>query len=578
MLAIRMIKVAFSWVTATRKRIAVVALTAVALTLALAFSFDTARVQLLRIAEKVGWWKEAEHALVPVRDEQGKIKYWTCTMHTSVRAAGPGKCPICGMDLVPVRETPPAAAGKPSMPAMQMPSPAPTAEQGAFFTVSPERQQLIGVQFSEVSYRTLEKTIRTVGRVELDQQKIAEVHPKISGWIEQVFVDYQWQHVRQGDPLFTLYSPDLVAAQEEYLLALKAQEGLGSSPFPKAAVGARSLLEDARARLRLWDITDEQIQELERTREVKRTLNLYSPISGHVVERNAFPRMRVTPDTKVYIIADHTSVWVHVDLYEDEIAWVHLGRTARMTLRAYPNRIFTGKVTFIWPHLDMITRTLKVRLEFPNPDLTLKPMMYSDVELHIPLGRRLAVPKTAVLPTGERNLVFVDRGEGQMEIRAILLGAETEQFYEVVRGLRLGERVVSAANFLIDAESQIQGAIATWQAQERAAPAAGEKPREEFSVEIREPRQAQVGKNTLRLLVKDASGKPLENAEVELSMFMPQMGGMPPMSASATLHTIGLGEYAGDIGIPIAGTWQTTVTLKKSGKMLGSVRTQIMAR
>lgn len=452
-----------------RVRIALGVLAGLIALLALGFAFVPTRVRLLRLAEQAGLWKEAEHELVPVRDEQGKIKYWTCTMHPSVRAAGPGKCPICGMDLVPVREQPTAEAqkatgpGHTGMPGVEMPTAAPASAPTSFFAVSTERQQLIGVQFTQVAYHPLEKTIRTVGRVELDQQKIAEVHPKVSGWIEQAFVDYQWQHVRQGDPLFTLYSPDLVAAQEEYLLALKAQEQLAANPFPKAIAGARSLAENARARLRLWDITDEQIQELERTREVKRTLNLYSPISGHVVERNAFPRMRVTPDTKVYIIADHSSVWVHVDLYEDELAWVRLGQTARMTLRAYPNRVFTGKVTFIWPHLDMTTRTLKVRVEFPNPDLTLKPEMYADVELRIPLGRRLAVPKTAVLPTGERNLVFVDRGEGRMEIRAVELGAETEEFYEVVRGLRPGERVVSAANFLIDAESQIQGAIATWQ-------------------------------------------------------------------------------------------------------------------
>lgn len=346
----------------------------------------------------------------------------------------------------------------PGMPAMQTQPPA----ASGLFTVSPERQQLIGVQFSEVAYRDLEKKIRTVGRVELDQRKIAEVHPKVSGWIEKVFVDYQWQHVRTGDPLFTLYSPELVAAQEEYLLALKAQQELDGNPSLRAAAGARSLLDDARTRLQRWDVTAEQIAELDRTREVKRALTVYSPIAGHVVERNAYPQLRVTPDTKLYTIADHTSVWVHGDLYENEMAWVRLGQLARMTLAALPNRAFTGRVAFIWPHLDMMTRTLKVRLEFPNPDLTLKPEMYADIELRIPLGRRLAVPKTAVLPTGERNLVFLDRGEGRMEIRAVELGAETQEFYEVVRGLKARERVVTAAHFLIDAESQVQGAIATW--------------------------------------------------------------------------------------------------------------------
>lgn len=447
----------------SRLRAILLGVGALAFLFVLALAFTPTRVPLLRLAEAVGLWKEAQHTLVPVQDEQGRVKYWTCTMHPSVRASEPGKCPICGMDLVPVREQPeqPMAQHEHVAAAPEAVSAAPPPT--GMFTVSPERQQLIGVQFSEVAYQPLEKVIRTVGRVELDEQRIAEVHPKVSGWIEQAFVDYQWQHVRKGDPLFTLYSPELVSTQEEYLLALKAQHELAESSLPQAAAGARSLLENTRRRLRLWDISEEQIRELERTREVKRALIIYSPISGHVMERNAYPQMRVTPETKVYAIADHSRVWVHVELYEDEMAWVRLGQTVRMTLRAFPNRVFTGNVRFIWPHLDMTTRTLKVRLEFPNPDLALKPEMYADVELRIPLGRRLSVPKSAVLPTGERNLVFVDRGEGRMEVRTIEVGTATQEYYEVVRGLAAGERVVTAANFLIDAESQIQGAIGTWQ-------------------------------------------------------------------------------------------------------------------
>ncbi len=435
----------------------------------LAWIFPPTRVHLLRLADRLGLWQEGQHQYVAVKDEQGKIKYWTCTMHPSVRLSEPGKCPICAMDLVPVREltgTEPQTAATPEMPdtAAAKAEAASPPEDTGLFTLGTERRQLIGVRFTEVAYRDLEKTIRTVGRVELDQQKIAKLHPKISGWIEETFVNYEWQHIRKGDRLFTIYSPQLVSVQEEYLLALKAQEELGGeNPFPKASLGARSLVEDTQTRLRLWDVTEEQIRELERTKQVKRTLTVYSPIGGHVIQRNAFPQMRVTPETNIYTIADHSTVWVHVDIYEDEIAWVRIGQTAKMTMRAYRNRVFRGKVTFIWPHLDPVTRTLKVRLEFFNSDLALKPEMYADVVLRIPLGARLVVPKSAVLPTGERNLVFVDRGEGRMEIRAVGLGVETGQFYEVVRGLQIGERVVTAANFLVDAESQVQGAIATWQ-------------------------------------------------------------------------------------------------------------------
>ncbi len=360
------------------------------------------------------------------------------------------------MDLVPVREQ---AAETAAAESEVRPSPS-----AALFTVSPERQQLIGVQFTEVACRAMEKVIRTVGRVDLDETRIAHVNTKIEGWIERVFVNYTGQHVERGEPLFTIYSPELVATQREYLLALKAQDMLGKNPFPKVAAGAVSLLDATRERLRLWDITDEQIQELERTGRVKRALTIYSPVSGYVIERNAFPQMRVTPNTRLYTIADYSRVWVHADIYEDEIAFVKLGQKAEMTVPSYPGEVFEGVVTYIWPHLEEETRTLKIRMEFANPDLALKPQMYADVKLRVPLERKLAVPKSAVLRTGERDIVFVDRGHGRMEIRTVRLGHEVDEYYEVLDGLNLGERVVTAANFLISAESQVQGAIATWQA------------------------------------------------------------------------------------------------------------------
>lgn len=360
------------------------------------------------------------------------------------------------MDLVPVREQPTETAA--------VESEAKPSSSAALFTVSPERQQLIGVQFTEVDYRAMEKVIRTVGRVDLDETRIAHVNTKIEGWIDRVFVNYTEQRVERGDPLFTIYSPELVATQREYLLALKARHRLGDHALPQAAAGAISLLEATRERLRLWDITDEQIAELERTGRVKRTLTIYSPVSGYVVEKNAFPHMRVTPDMRLYTIADYGRVWVHADIYEDEIAFVKLGQRAEMTVASYPGEVFEGVVTYIWPHLEEETRTLKIRMEFANPDLKLKPEMYADVKLRIPLGRKLAVPKSAVLRTSERDIVFVDRGRGHMEIRAVRLGHEVDEYYEVRDGLKPGERVVTAANFLISAESQVQGAIATWQA------------------------------------------------------------------------------------------------------------------
>ena len=588
-----------NWLFRTPNGIVLIVLIGVAIVAAGVYWSDAGRIRVLQLAWKIGLYKEEKHELVAVRDEAGNILYWACTMHPWVRANDAGQCPICGMDLVPVRgeyketaaSAPPAGheghgAPKPQ-PATGTAPETPAGASSNLFAISPERQQLIGVRFTEATRRPLVKTIRTVGRVELDERLLTQIHTKISGWIEQTFVDFTWQHVAQGDPLFTIYSPELVSTQEEYLLALKAREQLGqeSNPFPVAATNARSLVESARARLQLWDVTPEQIAELERRREVKRTLTVYSPISGHVMERNAFPQSRVTPEMKLYTIADHSNVWVYVDIYENEISFVKLGQQTTMTVPAYPGEVFHGAVNYIDPHFQMDTRTMKVRLEFANTDLRLKPGMYAEVKLEIPLGARLVVPKNAVLRTGERDMVFVDRGAGQMEVRLVRLGMEVGDGYEVLSGLRAGERVVAAANFLVDAESQMQGAVATWQNQEgsvppeTARPSAGEA-QPGLTAEILEPQPAKVGKNTLRLIVRDASGMPVENAEVGVTLLMPAMPamGMAPVSVEATLQAMGQGQYTGTLEIPSPFSWQTTITVKKGGQLAGTVRTTLLAR
>lgn len=328
----------------------------------------------------------------------------------------------------------------------------------AMFTVDPGRQQLIGVRTSPVTYQTFDRTLRTIGTVALDETRMSEVHPKVAGWIEESFVDFQYQHVQEGDPLFTLYSPELVATQEEYLLALRAVDILGESRFPSVALGAEDLVRAARRRLELWDITPEQIAQLEEAREPLRAMTIYSPAIGHVMTRNAFPGQRVTPETMLYKIADHSVVWVKAVVYENDIAWVREGQRAVMRVQAIPGREFTGRLTFIDPHVNEQTRTLTVRVEFANVDLALKPGMYADLELSASMGRRLMIPESAVLPTGLRNVVFVDQGDGRMEIRDVQLGTRVSDHYEVLGGLTEGERVVTSGNFLIDAESKLQAA------------------------------------------------------------------------------------------------------------------------
>ena len=429
---------------------------------------------------------DQKHEYRPVFDEEGEIDYWTCAMHPSVRMKEPGKCPICSMDTVAVwkkdnSQQQPTAQAKTEdidstkngdeMSGMQghdhstmgvRTKPGIDQEAKSTFTVSPNRQQLIGIKTESVMIRTLDKEIRTVGMVTLDESKIYNVQTKYTGWIDKVFVDFKWQHVNIGQPLFSIYSPELVTAQEEYLLALKSNKILSDSQFADISSGADSLLKASRRRLELLGVSQSQIKELERTGEVKTNLIVYSPVKGHVAQKNAFENMHVEPNTVLYKIADHTTAWVQVDIYENEIPLVKLGEKATMTLASFPGEVFEGDVTFIWPHINPETRTVKARLEFPNPDLKLLPEMYADVTLDIPIGEKLTIPNSAVLRTGKKDIVFVDKGNGNMEIRRVELGQKAGGYYEVLRGLKSGEQVVSRANFLIDSESKIQAAVATW--------------------------------------------------------------------------------------------------------------------
>jgi membrane fusion protein, copper/silver efflux system len=431
-----------------------------------------------------------KHQWRPVRTKDGEIDYWTCAMHPSVRMKEPGKCPICGMELFPVKKNqgqkmdPPSPDGGKekqvtsddespgnmgtmdhSMPGMEMPAPAPVTGKGessSRFTVSLERQQLIGVKTEPAVMRSMDKKIRTVGRVTLDETKITKINTKFSGWIDKLYVDYTLEQVKKGDPLFSIYSPELVSTEQEYLLALRSKKILSDSEFPEISGGANSLLDATKKRLELWDISEDQIRELARTGKVKESLVIYSPVSGHVMEKNAFQNMYVEPNTSLYTIADHFDVWVEVDIYEQEIPLVKLGDSALMTLESLPGEEFHGKVTFIPPHLDMKTRTVKARLEFPNPDMKLLPEMYADVSIDVPLGEKLSIPESAVLRTGKADLVFVDKGGGSMEIRKVEIGDNAGGYYEVLKGLREGDMVVSRANFLIDSESNMQAAVASW--------------------------------------------------------------------------------------------------------------------
>lgn len=326
------------------------------------------------------------------------------------------------------------------------------------FRISPEKQQLIGVQYGTVEFQPISKSLRAVGRVAFDETKITRINPKIEGWIEDVYVDFTGKLVQKGQPLLTIYSPDLVQTQQEYLLAIKGRKQLGESPFGEAVNFSDSLIESARRRLELWDITDQQIQELEKRGTPSKTMTLYAPATGFVTTRNAFPKQRVMPDTELYSLADLSNVWVVADIYEFEAADIRLNQPATVTLASYPGREFKGKITYIYPQVESTTRTLKVRIELGNKGFLLKPDMYADVILNMNYGRRLVVPQEAVMDSGSEQLVYVSLKDGYFEPRKVQLGQKVDNKYVVLAGLSDGERVVTSGNFLVDSESRLKSA------------------------------------------------------------------------------------------------------------------------
>jgi multidrug efflux pump subunit AcrA (membrane-fusion protein) len=375
-----------------------------------------------------------------------KILYWYDPMHPAYKSDKPGTAPDCGMRLVPKYADDEMG---------QMPA--------GTVKINPDKQQLIGVTTARVVREQLIRSVRTTGQLAADESKVAHVHVKINGYIDKVYVDYVGQLVQKGQPLFTLYSPDLVATEEEYLIAKRGAKELGGSQFTEISEGSASLVRSTRERLKLWDISDEQIKKLDETGEVEKTLTFYSPASGFVTDRKAFPQTAVTPDMDLYVISNLSNIWVNADVYEYEVPFVKVGQTAEMELSYYAGKTYTGKITYIYPSVDPVSRTVRVRVEFPNPNFELKPQMFANVQLKINYGRQVVVPQEAILDSGDKQYIFVVHEGGVFEPRTIQMGTKLEDKVVVLSGLRAGETIVTSGNFLVDSESRLKSAMSGMQ-------------------------------------------------------------------------------------------------------------------
>jgi Cu(I)/Ag(I) efflux system membrane fusion protein len=336
-----------------------------------------------------------------------------------------------------------------------------TAEEAPTVEIPEDKQKLIGLQTVKAAIKPLQKVIRTVGRIEYDEKKLATANTKIEGWIEKLHVDYTGRYVKKGEPLAEIYSPELLATQKEFLNTLRwASQGKEVKDERVSLLltkDAAVILEAAKERLRLWDISEEQISQIEKTGKPVRTLTIYSPVSGYVIQKTAVQGMRVMPGEKLFDVVDLSSVWIVSDIYEYDLPLIKIGQMARISLSYFPGQEFSSRVDYVYPSLAGDTRTAKARFTIPNPDGVLKPQMFTNVEIKIDLGSRLAVPTAAVIDTGVRQIVYVDKGEGNFEPREVEPGLRSEDLVEIIRGLKAGEKVAASANFLIDSEAQLKG-------------------------------------------------------------------------------------------------------------------------
>jgi RND family efflux transporter MFP subunit len=446
-------------------------------------------------------------------------------------------------------------------------------------SIDPRRQQLIGVKVVAATREDLSETIRAVGVVRSDETRVTDVNVKVDGWIKDLFVDFTGQPVKKGQPLFTLYSPDLLNTEQEYVLARKTRDELQSSPIADARQRADALVTATRQRLALWDLTPEQLAALEQGVAPDAAVTFRSPVEGIVTEKAVLKGAHITAGQMLYKIADLSVVWIEADLYEQEMPMVKTGGRAVVTLDAYPGEHFTGRVIYISPYVDEKTRTNKVRYEFANRDGRLKPGMFAAVELAVSGGSGVTVPADAVLDSGSEQLVFVAKGDGVFEPRKVKVGRRLGARTQILEGVKEGDQVAMGATFFLDSESQLRASLQGFEAAPAAA--ATTSPGAQLDITFRAvPDPPKTGDNQFEVVVKDAKGTPIADANVSVQFFMPAMPtmGMPAMRNEVKLPPAGNGVYRGSGQVLMAGRWEATVTVARGGQRLGSKQLPVVAQ
>jgi Cu(I)/Ag(I) efflux system membrane fusion protein/cobalt-zinc-cadmium efflux system membrane fusion protein len=448
--------------------------------------------------------------------------------------------------------------------------------------LSPERLQAIGVKTTTVELRQIEDHLRLPGNVDINEQQVSYVQTRFPGWIQKVFANATYQYVRKGQPLFTIYSPDLVSTEQEYLLAKQDQKSFSQDMQGTALKEGDWLVQAATDRLRQFAVSPAQIAKLEQTNKVEHDIEVGSPVTGYITEHNALPNQYVQSDTKLYTIADLSTAWVYANVAQTDVGRLKPGNSATVTVDAYPGSKFVGRIDQILPQVDPMTRTVRVRLVFNNPGIFLKPGMYVNVSIDVPLGIQLVIPTSGVLQAGTRQIAFVDHGQGYLEPRTVEIGPRVDDHSVVLKGLKSGERIVSSANFLVDSEAQLQAAIG-WFAPPppgAGAAAAMNAPNPQTGIELTtDPSPPHKGVNTVRVRLTGPDGKPMTGVQPTVTFSMPAMPamGMVASRVAATLSEKGDGLYEAPLQLETGGTWQVTVTVQRDGQTIGSKQLSVNA-